>query len=201
MNPEIRDRFLLPVAIPVGVVIVIATLALLMSSVLLNVPREVAVAVAMMTAFNILAGASVLALRDRVTALHAIPMVAVALLPLIIGGAIAAGVVPLKETEGPEGTEVPSVALIEISADNLLFDKTQLDLPADKPFKLRFDNREDQLHNVQILKEKAGETLFIQPFFKGPSKVTWDVSPIPAGTYYFQCQIHPTTMFGKVVVT
>lgn len=201
MNPALRDRFLLPVAIPVGVVIVIGALALLMSWVLLNVPREVAVAVAMMTAFNILAGASFLALRDKVTAVHAVPMVAVALLPLIVGGAIAAGVVPLKGTEGTEGAEAPAVALVEIAADNLLFDKTQLDVPADKQFKLRFDNKEDQFHNVEILKEKAGDAIFSQPFFKGPRKVTWDVAPILAGTYYFQCQVHPTTMFGKVEVT
>jgi len=34
----------------------------------------------------------------------------------------------------------------------------------------------------------------------GPAKTTYDVQPLKAGTYFFQCDIHPQQMNGTFVV-
>ena len=34
----------------------------------------------------------------------------------------------------------------------------------------------------------------------GPAKEPLDVDPLDVGTYYFQCDVHPTTMFGALAV-
>jgi plastocyanin len=36
--------------------------------------------------------------------------------------------------------------------------------------------------------------------FLGPKKVSYAVPALPAGTYTFMCQVHPTTMKGTLVV-
>ena len=34
----------------------------------------------------------------------------------------------------------------------------------------------------------------------GPAVATYDVKALPAGTYFFHCDVHPTQMFGTLVV-
>lgn len=95
----------------------------------------------------------------------------------------------------PEGTKV------EVAAKNVKFDKECLAAPAGTPFQIVFDNQEAIDHNVAIYQseeaQQAGEAaLFQGEIFKGPKEVTYDVDPIPAGKYYFVCDVHPTAMKG-----
>ncbi len=32
----------------------------------------------------------------------------------------------------------------------------------------------------------------------GPDKISYAVAPLPEGTYFFHCEIHPTTMVGEI---
>ena len=44
------------------------------------------------------------------------------------------------------------------------------------------------------------DVLFRGDLITGPATVDYDLPPLPAGTYYFHCDVHPT-MAGDVVVT
>ena len=92
---------------------------------------------------------------------------------------------------------------VRIVAKNTAFDTDQIQLAPDAPTTLTFDNQDQGLpHNLSIYDDPqsaAGEPLFTFQPFAGPAENTFDVAPIPAGHYYFQCDVHPV-MNGTVVV-
>lgn len=194
-DDKMRDRLILPILIPVGALAFVLFLALVMSQILLNVPAEIATSVAIMTAINLLVAFSVMAAKPSAGKPLAMFLGIIAVVPLVLGGAAAAGVVSFPEEEG-HGEEAVTVDLV---ADSLAFEQTELSIPADKEFIIAFDNKEAQPHNVSIL-EAAGSTnaLFRGAIITGPKEVEEKVDPIAAGEYYFQCDVHPT-MNGKVI--
>ena len=89
---------------------------------------------------------------------------------------------------------------IPISAQGLAFDASELALPADSPVVIAFDNQDPaQTHNVSIYTEQGGDALFTGEFITGPDSIEYEVEPLPAGEYFFQCDAHPT-MAGSVQV-
>ncbi|MGI8702888.1 MAG: cupredoxin domain-containing protein [Candidatus Limnocylindrales bacterium] len=87
---------------------------------------------------------------------------------------------------------------IAIAAKNIAFDKDQLNVPADEPFTLRFDNQEAVPHNVAIYQDDSlGTELFLGEIFPGPDTRNYEVPAIPAGSYYFVCSVH-VNMNGTV---
>ena len=73
------------------------------------------------------------------------------------------------------------------------------DAPADKPFKIDFDNQDAATpHDVDIV-DGAGTKVFDGKDFPGPAKQVYDVGPLAAGGYTFICSIHPT-MTGQLTV-
>ncbi len=196
-DENMRDRLILPVLIPVGALSFVLFLALVMSQVLLNVPGEIATAVAMMTALNLLIAFSVMAAKPDGGRPLTMMLAAIAVVPLILGAAAASGVVPLPEEEEEHGAAEPGPAA-QIAAASLAFDTKELSVPAGEEFVLAFNNQEAQPHNVSILKAQGSpEALFRGEIVTGPKEVDYQVTPIPAGEYYFQCDVHPN-MSGTV---
>jgi plastocyanin len=93
----------------------------------------------------------------------------------------------------------PTGAVVQVSATNLAFDTATLTVPADRPFTIAFANLEAVPHNVSIWRDSTlSEPLFVGEVFSGPRTENYAVEPLPAGTYYFQCDVHPP-MNGEVV--
>ncbi len=99
-------------------------------------------------------------------------------------------------TCSPKGTH------LSIVAKSSAFDTSCLAAPAGKPFTIAFDNQDPGVpHNVAIYTDASAATaLFTGELVSGPKKVTYDVPALDAGTYYFRCDVHPTTMNGTFVV-
>lgn len=95
----------------------------------------------------------------------------------------------------------PGAAPLAIAAQNVAFDTAELSAPADTPFKIEFDNRDPSIpHNVAIHEgSPQGPEVFRGEVFPGPAKKTYDVPPLPAGTYGFICSVHPN-MAGTLTV-
>ena len=79
---------------------------------------------------------------------------------------------------------------LRISAENTAFDTDCLAVPAGEAFEIVFDNRDTDDHNVAIYPDE-GEPLFRGEIFAGVETKTYDVPAIEAGTYRFQCDVHP----------
>lgn len=198
MNDDnLRDRLILPILIPVGALAFVLFLALVMSQVLLNVPAEIATAVAIMLAINLLIAFSVMANKPNAGRPLMTVLAAIAAVPLVLGAAAASGIVPLPEEEEEHG-EGGGGPTVDIAANNLQFETNHLDVPAGTAFVIAFNNEEAQPHNVSILEAQGSATaLFRGEIVTGPTEVDYEVDPIEAGEYYFQCDVHPN-MSGSV---
>lgn len=196
-DDNMRDRLILPVLIPLGALSFILFLAIVMSQILLNVPAEIATAVGIMTAINLLVAFSVMAAKPDGGRPLMIVLGAIVAVPLLLGSAAAAGIVPLPEEEEEHGGGEGGTS-VELAASGLAFDKKELTIPADTEFVLAFNNEESQPHNVAILEAQGSpNALFRGAVVTGPKLSEETVDPIPAGEYYFQCDVHPN-MSGTV---
>jgi plastocyanin len=99
----------------------------------------------------------------------------------------------------PSASEAPTGTVLEISAQNVQFDKTTLEAPADEAFQIAFQNNDAGVpHNVEI-RDASGMTVFLGEIFNGVDSRTYRVDPLPAGTYQFICTVHPN-MVGTLTV-
>lgn len=91
-----------------------------------------------------------------------------------------------------------------ITAKDIAFDTAELQLPADTEVSLAFHNEDPSIpHNVAIYPDaestsSTDNALFTGEIFPGVATQTYTIPPIPAGEYYFQCDVHPN-MNGKAV--
>jgi plastocyanin len=93
----------------------------------------------------------------------------------------------------------PAGSVIELSAQNVQFDKASILAPAGQAFQIRFTNNDaGVLHNVEI-KDANGATVFKGEIFAGVDSRTYQVDPLPAGEYQFICTVHPN-MVGTLSV-
>jgi len=82
------------------------------------------------------------------------------------------------------------------------FDQTTLQAAANKGFTLVFDDQDPTVQHNFVINDPSGKPVPIgdtTPFL-GPKKVSYAVPALPAGSYPFMCQVHPTTMKGTLVV-
>jgi nitrite reductase (NO-forming) len=96
----------------------------------------------------------------------------------------------------------PKGTALKLVAHNTVFDTACLAAPAGKAFTIAFDNQDPAIpHNMSIYTDDSATTaLFTGEMVTGPKKVTYDVPALDAGTYFFRCDVHPTTMTGTFIV-
>jgi plastocyanin len=96
-------------------------------------------------------------------------------------------------------TCTPAGASLSVEAKSFQFVQNCLAAPADTKFKIAFHNADGGTpHNVAIL-DDAGTKVFTGSIFTGDKTETYDVDALPAGTYSFHCDVHPT-MTGAFIV-
>lgn len=97
-----------------------------------------------------------------------------------------------------EGEEV-SVAL---SADNIAFDRNTITVPAGARVTMTFNNKEGVAHNFALYETSAADNaIFVGETITGPETITYEfAAPSTPGTYFFRCDVHPTTMTGDFIV-
>jgi plastocyanin len=90
-----------------------------------------------------------------------------------------------------------------VTASNIAFDTSTIDLPAGESSTIHFANDDAGVqHNIAIY--PSADDLANPPFrgevITGPDEIDYAIDPLEAGEYYFQCDIHPT-MSGTVSVS
>ena len=105
-------------------------------------------------------------------------------------------------SQAPAATLGPNDIVVKLVAVNIAFDKTALDVPADKPFGIDLDNQDavGLQHNVEI-KAEDGTVISDPAPIDGGQSTTYAYAPLKAGTYTFICRIHPVaSMTGTLTV-
>ena len=81
------------------------------------------------------------------------------------------------------------------------FAETTLTATADIDFTICFDNQDASVqHNVDVFDQQGGTSIAAGGILTGPASELLDVPGQPAGTYFYQCDVHPTTMTGTLTV-
>src|SRR5256885_214285 len=125
--------------------------------------------------------------------------VAAAVLAAMAAGSGVAGAADHKMMDA---TCSPSGTSLALTAENHTFDKDCLAVRAGEAFTIRFENRDNDRHNVAILPSHTStETLFQGDIVAGPKSTVYAVPNMKAGTYHFHCEIHPNLMNGTFIVT
>lgn len=219
MNRDVKDRLLLPIVIPLASVVALAFVILAFSRILLAVPQEAATPIALAMALNVLTGAALFASLPRLRSWVLKGVLVVGALILAVGAVTSMAVsgeledlFKKEEKAAAEGRPGPSPmgggsgggqqpgAEPGITAKGIVFNVSELKLPAGEETTLAFDNQDAGVpHNVSIYSEQGGEPLFLGEITTGPAKVAYRVSALEAGSYYFQCDVHPN-MNGTVTV-
>lgn len=104
----------------------------------------------------------------------------------------------------PGGTTIQVVAPAGAAGSG--FEKKCYAAPANTPFTIGFNNQDSGVpHNFEIFTTSAATTRLggasgPSDIVTGPGTATYKVGSLKPGTYYFQCDVHPTTMNGQFVV-
>ena len=196
MRPVLRDRLVMPLLLPLGILAVIALVLFGFSRILLSITPTAATVTAIVVAGGIVVTASMAAGRKQVRLSTLGAMLVVTAGVAMLAGGIALAVTGAAEEE-PGGGERPVVA---IAAFNIAFEPTSVTVPAGGAFTIRFHNQDAGIqHNVEIFDdpEFAGTPLFAGDVITGVREVDYAVDPIEAGAYVFRCIVHPN-MTGEM---
>ncbi len=199
---EVRFKVPLPIVIPIASLVFIAVVAIGLSLVLLNIPKEAATLIAIVVAANILGACAYIALRPRLSQASLVELLIVVLYPVLIGIVIAnIGFGEGHSVTGGHEPVAPAGPTTNIVAEGNAFDLEQITLEAGAQTSLELDNQDSGTsHNVSIYQDaEAKKVLFKGDLITGPETVTYEFKAPPAGEYYFQCDVHPD-MNGTVVV-
>jgi plastocyanin len=203
LTGEVRLRVPLPIIIPFGAILLIALATFGFSRILLSVPKEIAVVVAIVTAANVLGACTVIALRRTVNRSVLAELAIVVLYPVIIGAVLATMGLDESHAEaepgGGPGPKPPPVASgTTVTASGTAFDTDQLTLAAKGETTIQFTNEDALPHNISVYEDDSAEA----EIFVGDEVTDGEIEyPVPGpgkpGEAYFQCDFHPT-MNGTV---
>jgi len=197
MAEDIRERTTLPLGVPLGIFAAVLVVVFLFSRILLNVPKQVAVVVALMTALNILVTCGIIAMR-KVQGAMVFALLLVIAVPIVIGGAAAMKVFTIKLPP----KVVPPAPPVALSAQNTAYSTTSLTLPPGNAT-IDFKNQDTVAHNVHLFDGPDGNSpsLFAGQIVNPGGSAAYKVTGLVAGkTYFFRCDVHPTQMTGKATV-
>jgi cytochrome c oxidase subunit 2 len=103
----------------------------------------------------------------------------------------------------PAGSGAPPAGggtTVDLTASGIKFDKKEISAPANQPWTIHFDNQDAGTpHDVDIL-DTSGAKVVDNKDFEGVAAKDYQIKPLPAGTYKFECSIHPQLMNGTLTV-
>ncbi len=194
MRRTTRDRFVLPILLPVGILVIIAAVLYGFSRILLSVSHTAATATALAVALAIVVVAAIVAGRQIVRISSLAGMVGAVAGVAMLAGGVAIASLGTEGEGGGGGGGGGGVTVLEITAVNIAFQQTALTVPAGEPFEITFSNQDPGVqHNIEIFDNPgfSGTPLFSGDIISGVSTVTYEVPALEAGTYSFNCVVHP----------
>lgn len=212
MKRDVRDRLVLPLLVPVGLLLLIAVVAVGLGILFLFNPMTVALMIAVVVAAAIIGGIALALSRPEgeLDNLKRSVIAVAGVAPIIVGALVATDVLATEDEKVIEREChfcVPEDA-IEVIAENIVFEPEEIAFPEAQEgseVTIWFRNQDQGIpHNIWIYPIENGEPQTDAPFFEGETfngvaaEVYEFAAPAP-GTYYFNCTVHPQQMTGTVI--
>ncbi len=210
MNSDVRDRLVLPILIPIGLLVLIAVLATGFGMLLLFNPMAVSLMIATVVSLGIIVAAALATSQaegDLTPAKRGL-IVFAGITPIIIGALVATDVMPTtseKVVQRECEYCVPEDA-VRVVARNIEFEQRLIQLPAAGEVSILFVNEDAGIpHNVAIYPEDDNDEpilsapVFIGDLFNGVDQEVYTFqAPEEPGTYFYRCDVHPQ-MQGEAI--
>lgn len=90
-----------------------------------------------------------------------------------------------------------------VTAKGIAFDVLQMEVKADQPFQVYFRNQDPSTvpHDIDVRDSKGNKIVVDQATIPGGTEVVYDFKALAAGTYKFECSVHPIpAMTGTLTV-
>ena len=90
----------------------------------------------------------------------------------------------------------------ELIAENNAFNRSIIRVLAGEEVSFIFENKDNTTHNFAVYDtQEAKQVIFKGEALSGPGTITYTfTAPDEPGSYYFQCDFHPSTMNGNFIV-
>jgi plastocyanin len=100
----------------------------------------------------------------------------------------------------------PNTITIELTAQNISFNLKQIIVPTGAAVTVNFKNNDSGIpHNFSVYQNLSGgqtKPVFVGKTITGPSSTIYSfIAPPAQGSYFFECDVHPTVMNGTFTVT
>jgi cytochrome c oxidase subunit 2 len=107
-----------------------------------------------------------------------------------------------KKAQSKAGSCTPTGSSITLTAQHISWDKTCIAAVAGQPIKVTVINKDAGIaHNFAIWVSSAlKKRLYQTPNVNGPATKTFTGPALPAGKYYFQCDVHGPAMSGTLII-
>ena len=91
----------------------------------------------------------------------------------------------------PAASPAPGGSTVTVTAANIAFDPTELQVPADTPFTLEFVNNDASVPHDVAIRDQGGTEVFKTDTFPGVETRSYDAPGLAAGSYTWVCTVHP----------
>lgn len=90
----------------------------------------------------------------------------------------------------------------ELIAENNAFNRSTIRVQTGEEVSFIFENKDNVTHNFAVYEtQDAKQVIFRGDALSGPGTITYTfTAPDEPGSYYFQCDYHPSTMNGRFIV-
>ncbi len=107
-----------------------------------------------------------------------------------------------KQAQSKAGSCTPTGSSITLTAQHITWDKSCIAAVAGQPIRITIINTDAGIaHNFAIWVSSAlKKRLYQTGNFTGPATKTFTAPALPAGKYYFQCDVHGPAMSGTLIV-
>jgi plastocyanin len=195
MVDRVNARFVVPFGLPGTIFLLVGIGVVSLSRLFLALPKDVAPVLGAVAAFLILG--TFFLLSTRQVARPAVASLAVLGVALLLAAGVVGGLMGEREFGEGHGGE----GEIRIAAENIEFSTDSMDMPASTEVTVVFENKESVPHNWSMYQSKGGDPIVEGEILNTPGSEEVSFTTPEAGTYYFQCDVHPDQMNGSVNVT
>jgi plastocyanin len=192
---RVSSRLLTPVGLPLMAVALIGVIVISVSRILLTLPRAGSIAAAFVLAALLLVVFFLLSARPHLGRNSLVFLGGFAVVAVVSAGSVSAAN-GYRTFDHPAAGPAP----LTVVAHNTAFDTKTLTVTQGETATITFKNLDPIYHNVAVYSDSGTPYWSGEPI-RGAKKVTYvHAFDMPAGTYTFRCDFHPTSMVGTFVV-